>query len=288
MKVFKIIIIAIAVITALGLYINRDYKWQNKIKKENLEIGLQLYEENKQIGLIRPWSWFKTPTQSLTFYDPNILMFDSLMIVSIAGYSLNLPIKEYYYYRCFDCKNFTQAITKEQDKLKSLIENRDEWFYIKDKSDEEYLIVTDFCKKYKTYISLDMFGNEIELNHYLMSGQYSIDNQLENGWVISLINKEPYKIKSSDKKIIDDGIETWFRDNYNKAKINTENYTYLNMKYKNSQTIMYYPTDIFSISVPVIIDNKDSSVNLECTFSNLFIRNDTSDIKLKVLTEIEE
>lgn len=248
-KLSTIATIAGIVLFVYLFWIRPDYNWADKIIENRTTDGWELITKSESGDLIKPWTWFKTPITGLWFAKKgDIARFDSMTMVghifSTNYYDDKTEGSEYY--EVFNCLDYKSVIFNNLSDLKTFDPNKTDWYKISKGSPGGDLLEY-FCSKNKKYTMLDVFGQEVDISNYIISGMYSLLDSSK--YIFEILNNNPYIPTQQDEEMIRTAIKDWLDENYPAQICNLPENIYTISSYKSSVMGYGIPDDVYTCEI---------------------------------------
>lgn len=226
---------------AVGLFIyffwiQPDYNWARKIIEKKSNEDWILVTQKESGDLIKPWTWFKTPITSLWFAKRNdILRIDSAII---AGHVYSISriddkTEGAEYFELFNSEEYGSHILNKPDDLNSVKFDQIKWTNHK-KGTPGGDLIDYFSSKNKKYTMVSIFGEEVDVSNYIITGMYSSKDTVSQ-YIFELTNNNPYRPTIKDEKILQEGLKKWLFHKFPLAPISLDSNLYNKVKYFSSQ-----------------------------------------------------
>lgn len=248
-KLSKFATIAGIILFVYIFWIRPDYNWAEKIIETKTNEGWELITKSETGDLIKPWTWFKIPTTNLWFVKKgDVARFDSITMVghiySASYYNDKTEGSEYY--EVFNCSDYKSTIFHNIEDLKTFDPNKADWYKNKTGSPGGD-ILEYFCSKNKKYTMLDVFGQDVDISNYIISGMYSLIDSSK--YIFEIKNNYPYIPTPKDEDIIRSAIEDWLVSNYPSQVYKLPEKLYAICNYSTSLMSYGIPDDIYCCEI---------------------------------------
>jgi len=272
-QTFKII----AVVFGIGLLIyyfkaRYDYSWADTKIEEAKKERYILIAELKSSSILKPWTWFKKPITEVWFTKPSELarIDSSIIIGHIWKYMYRDKPEFEQYYVLYNSLLYSSHVIENRDSLfiRNHAFDKLKWT-IEEPNTPGGKILEYFSSKNKYYYMINVWGKEIDISNYIITGLYS---PIGSGskCISELINNNPYIPTEKDEPIIRDGVSKWIRENYPNVNFTLEPKMFKKVKYKSSHLGIF--NNIIDVYTLVIVPSiKIGRLELEFNFSRFSV-----------------
>ena len=243
------------IIIVIGLFIyfvmiRPEYRWPEKIIKQQTDLGYNLITKSKSgVWIFKPWTWFKETTTDLWFSKKNELArLDSVTMMGriyIVSY-IDSELKASSYFEIFNSAEYKVSYIDNPSNFKTFDPNKVEWHKQK-KGTTEGDLLDYFSSMNKKYTMLNILGEDVDISNYIISGNYTLVDNSKH--ILRIRNNKPYIPILKDETLIRLAITECLNKRYPNKSFSLPPNMYLISKYYISDIEFAMLDDIYKIEI---------------------------------------